>query len=418
MQIIKNTLKKVPGVKYVKNKITKKDSFNSYVINEISQVNYKFNCEPKNRINLLTTSINDSDVFAGIKTALDFFNGFSDYCNAEKRIIVMDKKVVKKNYISSNANMDDIEVIDASDRSQILDISENDIFIATMWHTAYSLKNLFNSYRKKYKKNPILIYLIQDYEPGFFPWSSRFLLAQSTYKLKDVKTLAVFNSKILKDYFCEKGSTFYKEYYFDPKLNASLKRELINSSGIKRKNQILIYGRPSKMRNCFSIILMALNEWYITDPNAKKWKIISAGEEFGSIKLPSGLIIKSVGKLSITNYAKLMLETKVGISLMASPHPSYPPLEMSTFGIKTIVNSFENKNLSNFNNNIRSIQNISIENLVNKLQNVIRENEDSQPILHSSYLEDYSHQWLDIFSNLRNDIVIIQKGGSSYDTNK
>lgn len=41
-----------------------------------------------------------------------------------------------------------------------------------------------------------------------------------------------------------------------------------------------------------------------------------------------------------------MLDTYAGISLMSSPHPSYPPLEMSVFGIKVITNNYSNKDLS------------------------------------------------------------------------
>ena len=37
---------------------------------------------------------------------------------------------------------------------------------------------------------------------------------------------------------------------------------------------------------------------------------------------------------------------------MVSPHPSYPPLEMSTFGVKTVTNRYANKDLSSFNENM------------------------------------------------------------------
>ena len=37
---------------------------------------------------------------------------------------------------------------------------------------------------------------------------------------------------------------------------------------------------------------------------------------------------------------------------MVSPHPSYPPLEMSTFGAKVVTNCYANKDLSGFNENM------------------------------------------------------------------
>ena len=56
-----------------------------------------------------------------------------------------------------------------------------------------------------------------------------------------------------------------------------------------------------------------------------------------------------------------------GISLMVSPHPSYPPLEMSTFGIKTITNTYENKDLASFNSNIVSLSDMTPENIAKNL---------------------------------------------------
>ena len=65
-----------------------------------------------------------------------------------------------------------------------------------------------------------------------------------------------------------------------------------------------------------------------------------------------------VGKLTLQEYAKTLEESYAGISLMASPHPSYPPLEMSVFGVKVITNTFANKDLKDFNSNIVSLNNI------------------------------------------------------------
>jgi len=45
----------------------------------------------------------------------------------------------------------------------------------------------------------------------------------------------------------------------------------------------------------------------------------------------------------------------VGLGLMVSPHPSYPPLEMAEFGVRVITNRFANKNLSGRTKNIVSM---------------------------------------------------------------
>lgn len=69
------------------------------------------------------------------------------------------------------------------------------------------------------------------------------------------------------------------------------------------------------------------------------------------------MYMTSVGKLSIEEYAKVLRESYAGVSLMVSPHPSYPPLEMAVFDVKVITNSFRNKDISGFSENIVSIDN-------------------------------------------------------------
>ena len=59
--------------------------------------------------------------------------------------------------------------------------------------------------------------------------------------------------------------------------------------------------------------------------------------------LGDGLEMVSAGKLSLQAYGALLNQCAIGISLMLSPHPSYPPLEMAHSGILTITNSFAEK---------------------------------------------------------------------------
>ena len=98
------------------------------------------------------------------------------------------------------------------------------------------------------------------------------------------------------------------------------------------------------------------------------------GEKHKDIWLKQGMKIHSVGKLSLEDYAKVMLESRLGVSLMISPHPSYPPLEMSTFGVITLTNCFENKDMSYFNDNIISMKEYSAENIAYKLKELIKSN--------------------------------------------
>ena len=57
-------------------------------------------------------------------------------------------------------------------------------------------------------------------------------------------------------------------------------------------------------------------------------------------------------------YGELLLTSAAGLSLMASPHPSYPPLEMAHFGLWTVTNSYTNKDLTQSHENIISIDSV------------------------------------------------------------
>lgn len=330
------------------------------------------------RLNILSPSVDKAHVFGGIATALKFFESLASALQCPVRIIVTDAPVVREtsvkieNYTIVDCAEDSFEarqVVPFCDRAgRTFPVGKNDIFMATGWWTAYNIPAVMQEQAEHYNQ-PVkpLLYMIQDYEPGFYSWSSRYLMADSTYKL-DVPTVAIFNSRLLEQHFEVNGYEFAKSYSFDPVLNDSLKEYLFaHEKDFKRKKQILIYGRPSVERNALELIVAALTEWASKQKNVEEWTVLSAGEDFGDIPVGEHTVIHSVGKLSLEEYAQTMLETSIGISLMVSPHPSYPPLEMSTFGVRTITNCYGSKDLASFNDNIVSIKNCSQTAICNKL---------------------------------------------------
>ena len=321
--------------------------------------------DQKLRINILIPSLNKDKVFGGIATAMKFFNGFGGD-EIAKRIIVTDTNVKPEdlepypNYSIVDCKENSkkrYQVVDIHDSDNCeLEVSENDIFIATAWWTAHIIRSVLewqkNTYQQEYKKT---LYFIQDYEPYFYPWGSRYALAESTYRM-DIPTIAIFNSSELRDYMLNKGYKFSDTYYFEPILNDALKNYLLeNKTPYTRKKRIICYGRPSVARNAFEVICEALILAFSDRNDANDWELVSMGEEHYDVHIKDKLLLQSVGKLTLNSYAQMMLESYMGISLMISPHPSYPPLEMSTFGVKTITNAYENKQLSSFNKNIISV---------------------------------------------------------------
>ncbi|MBE6601019.1 MAG: glycosyltransferase family 4 protein [Ruminococcaceae bacterium] len=363
---VKRVLKKFPPVAVAARKL-RRELMPSPEMNvpEITPLGFREDENASFRLNFMTPSVDVAHVFGGISTAMQLFEALRGDLGCDARIICTDADVIPETSTapdgyeivscdqSSGAKL---QLVAFNDRvGKTLPIRKNDIFVCTAWWTAYTVQPIMDWQKEKWGSNNPLVYVVQDYEPGFYPWSSRYMMAESTYRL-ECPTYAVFNSKLLKDYFDLNRYTFAKSWYFEPILNRKLAQYLpADGEVLQKEKQILVYGRPSIDRNAFALVVETLKLWAASMPDAKDWKLCSAGEAHKDVDLGNGCVLRSLGKLSLEEYANTMRATHAGLSLMVSPHPSYPPLEMSTFGVKVVTNCYANKDLTGFNENMISL---------------------------------------------------------------
>ena len=131
--------------------------------------------------------------------------------------------------------------------------------------------------------------------------------------------------------------------------------QAIRKYGRLKERVIFCYLRFGVSRNLSEIALDALQEWQLRQPGvASNWSICLAGEGVDAtlIRLANATV---AGKMSLDDYSRLLERTSVAVSLMQSPHPSYPPLEMSSRGAVVITNAYANKDLSTISMNIQCI---------------------------------------------------------------
>lgn len=339
---------------------------------------------PHKRWNILLPSLNPEDVFGGIATAYKFFEELAARTGYDCRVILVDAEptaeAVEKyrheyQYVTPEADCRSArQILPFSDRAgKTIPVSDNDCFIFTAWWTAYCIQTEYQNWKgMDLQVNPF-IYFIQDYEPGFYAWSSKYMMADATYR-SSFKQIAVFNSRQLKDYFDLWGYRFDHSFVFEPVLNDGLKAALSAAGqSVRKKKQILVYGRPNTPRNAFELLVEGLRRWVEMQPDVETWTVLSAGETHGNVELGRGKYLKSVGKLSIQNYAAILEETYAGVSLMVSPHPSYPPLEMAVFGVRVITNQYANKDLASFHGNIVSLDEVSPYSIADALVKICQE---------------------------------------------
>jgi O-antigen biosynthesis protein len=157
------------------------------------------------------------------------------------------------------------------------------------------------------------------------------------------------------------------------RLNARIDEAL---APLPRERRILVYGRPTVSRNAFEVICEALFRWQQREPvTASRWRIISLGEEFDPRWTVPVQNIEIGGKATLEDYADHLNRAAVGISLMLSPHPSYPPLEMAEAGVLAITNKYGCKDLSRRFPDIISIEQVDPELLAEAIEVAVRDAE-------------------------------------------
>src|SRR5205807_1842092 len=137
-------------------------------------------------------------------------------------------------------------------------IGPNDVFIGTAWWTAQMIKHaLLQTGKKKF------IYVIQEFEPGLYPWSTEYALAMETYGLN---FHAVVNESLLAEHLCRNAVGRFAETgfldqcaVFEPAVDAKRFRPEYQLDS-NRKKRLLFYTRPRAPRNLYEVGLLALKK--------------------------------------------------------------------------------------------------------------------------------------------------------------
>ena len=320
------------------------------------------------RLTLLLPGLSERHVFGGIATALQLFDRLRA-AFAEARIVVLDEREVAPRRDAWYSDWPVFSLADVADRDpegphvvvagdrygRTVPVREGDRFVATIWWSAHLAHALLDWQERSFgPAERRLAYLIQDYEPGFYPWSARSALADATYRRPE-RTLAVINSGFLARYLDVQGIGFARSWVFEPQLNPGLRPHLRPGGLLTKQRTVLVYGRPGTERNAFPLLVAGLQQWVAENEGSVNWRVVSAGEPHAEVDLGRGLRLESLGKLPLDAYAQLLGTSAVGVSLMVSPHPSYPPLEMAAFGCRVVTNRFSTKNLSTLGERIQSV---------------------------------------------------------------
>lgn len=333
------------------------------------------------RFNLVLPTIKPEETYGGISTAIKVFNKVCGYMGDEVdfRIIVTHSPVdmhASMNFpdytvVSPDNPYDQMKktIVNVFDKrpTRSIGVRSGDIFMTTAWWTDKYVEKLLRLQNSFFGISQPKLYFIQDYEVGFYSWSTKFALAGSTYNnLSD--GIALINSEELAQFMISRRDVT-EGYVVRYSMNETLRNAVTSSP---KARTLLFYGRPSASRNCFELICLAIASWQRRNPElASKWRIVSAGEAYDAELAKPIANAEVLGKLSLVDYARLLSEASVGISLMISPHPSYPPFEMAAAGLVTVTNDYENKKMGLRSGNFISLDYLDVDLLSDAIETAI-----------------------------------------------
>ncbi|CDX46179.1 Rhamnan synthesis F [Mesorhizobium plurifarium] len=326
------------------------------------------------RLNLLLPTIDPLWVFGGISTALKTFDELSaQLLDFDKRIVVLDSPIEPHhldNFQRYKMNSSDGQavVFEAFNRIRRMDVRRDDVYISTAWWSEYLRTSIGQFQEKAFGSRSKAVYFIQDYESNFIQWSSRWAIAESTYGF-DENVAWLVNSEELSSYMSQRfGRTDQMVVPF--RMNETIKRGV---KSLPKERIILCYGRPTAARNCFEIVVDGLSLWQQRNPiEASKWQVVFLGENFDTSRIWPVQNGSVPGKVGLEEYAEYLSRASVGVSLMISPHPSYPPLEMAYSGLITISNNYDAKEISNRSENFVALDQVTPDSLALAMERSVK----------------------------------------------
>lgn len=212
-------------------------------------------------------------------------------------------------------------------KGSLNDLPPADIGIATFWPSAYHLTNMSNVAKKAY--------LIQDFEPAFYPAGTAYALAENTYRLPLHR---IYNTQGLMQYiegnYTLAGS---KSTFFTPSADA---RYQFAPKPLKDPLRFLFYARANTPRNAYELSVVFANA--LKAKYGEHVQLVAAGENLHPEKNEE--VFEHVGLIPYDELPKFYASFHFIVSFMLTKHPSYLPFEAMATGCGVLTNINEANN--------------------------------------------------------------------------
>lgn len=307
----------------------------------------------RHRVTMVTDSISEGSLFGGVGTAIVLAAAIARHIGASLRVVTRLEPANTANFASVMATLraplpEDVEFAYAPvDGTAEIEIADSELFLTTSWWTTCSVRKIAGSSQ--------IIYLLQEDERMFYPNGDDRLRCQET--LADSGIRFIVNTQMLFEHLVEGPEPLTnlsaQGVWFEPAFPAIEAPETQPVSRSVKRN-FFFYARPNNFRNLYWYGLEAIVECIedgILDPH--EWNFHFAGRDLYEIELPCGVRPTLHQNLAWSDYVALTRVIDVGLSLMATPHPSYPPLDLAAAGAIVVTNRYGQKiSLDKYSHNI------------------------------------------------------------------
>lgn len=308
--------------------------------------------KPEYRISLVTDSINKGSLYGGVATAIIFAVLLAKKNYYQLRIITRTEKAEKENiYTILEANKitfdNYIECIFAHplDDDWLIEDSPTDYYLTTSWWTTYCTLKTIPPER--------IIYLLQEDERMFYPYGIDYFQCEQILSNKQIKF--VINNQLLYQSLINSGLDNISKngLFFEP----AFIPHYCQKKSDNNKKKFFFYARPHNLRNLFFLGLEVIEKaFYQGILSSEQWDIYFVGKDLNLIndhQLKFSFEPIIVENLTFPEYIDFISDVDLGLSLMFTPHPSYPPFDLAISGAMVVTNTFGLKqDLSNYCQNI------------------------------------------------------------------
>jgi glycosyltransferase involved in cell wall biosynthesis len=264
----------------------------------------------------------DMPFFGGLNTAFRLADKLRREHGVINRFVVLsepNERYVRSALAAAFAGLADSEIVFYNGQaSQVEAIPPADAAVATLWLTAVHVARAPGVMRR--------FYLMQDFEPGFYPASTMFAMAEETYKLG---LYGICNTKSMHDVYTEEYGG--KATYFVPAVDGSIYNTLDRRTKSSDEPVTIFAYARDHFRNCWELVYAALAE--IKSRHGDSVRIVAGGARY----LPPTADFIDMRLRDYRATGAIYRETDIGLTMQISRHPSYLPLELMASGVAMVA---------------------------------------------------------------------------------